>query len=188
MLHMRRSLLLLAIASLSLGAPLARAADAWIAPDARKAAPKISLRDLDGHKQRLADLKGKVVVVNFWATWCGPCRLEMPAFTKVYAAYHDRGVEIVGAANQARDQRDEVRGFADALKISFPIWLEASLDHMEALGVGPELPATVVVDAEGRVAARIQGVTDESGLRSILDRLLSEKPAAANTASAGPAR
>ena len=155
---------------------------ALVPAEKREAAPKLALRDLEGQKRQLSQLKGKVVVVNFWATWCGPCRIEMPEFTKLYAAYQDKGVELIGAANEPRSARDKVREFASGLSMQFPIWLEASLDNMEAFGVGPELPATVIVDAQGRLAARIQGVTDEARLRALLDQLLSEP-----TSSATPA-
>ena len=154
--------------------PALPADDVWVAKGKRAAAPKLALQDLEGQKRQLSLLKGKVVVVNFWATWCGPCVREMPAFTKVYAEYRERGVEFVGAANETRKEREKVAAFVKKHGVEFPIWLEASLDHMEAFKVGPELPATVLVDQEGRVAARIQGVTDEPQLRSLLDRLLLE--------------
>ena len=165
--------LLFALASPFL--PSAQATDDVVIPqEKRVAARKLALRDLDGKKRQLSDLKGKVVIVNFWATWCGPCRQEMPAFTKVYAEYRDRGVEMVGAANEERSAKDNVTAFVTSLGIQFPIWLEASADHMDAFGVGPELPATVVVDSQGRLAARIKGVTDEVQLRALIERLLPE--------------
>lgn len=155
--------------------PAAQAQDDILIPqEKRVAARKFALRDLDGKKRQLTDLKGKVVVVNFWATWCGPCREEMPAFTKVYAEYRDRGVEVVGAANEEQTSRANVAAFVTRLGIRFPIWLEASPDHMEAFGVGPELPATVIVDQQGRVAARIRGVTDEAQLRALIGRVLAD--------------
>ena len=146
----------------------------WIPEAKRSAARKLALRDLEGKKRQLADLKGKVVVLNFWATWCGPCRVEMPAFAKVHAEYRDRGVEIVGAANEERDSRAKVAEYVRGLGIQFPIWLEAEAEHMEVFGVGPELPATVIIDPQGRLAVRIRGVTDEIQLRSLIDRILLE--------------
>jgi thiol-disulfide isomerase/thioredoxin len=119
--------------------------------------------------------------VNFWATWCGPCKAEMPEFTKVYGEYRDRGVEFIGAANETRASRDKVQEFVKHLDIQFPIWLEMSLDHMDAFKVGPGLPATVIVDQQGKVAARIQGPTDAAELRTLLDRVLSEATSSATS-------
>jgi thiol-disulfide isomerase/thioredoxin len=178
MLTMRlsASLILLAVVlSTGQASPtFAATEDAFVPKDKREAAPKLALRDLEDQKRQLSQLKGKIVVVNFWATWCAPCKAEMPEFTKVHGEYRDRGVEFVGAANETRASRDKVREFVKKLEIRFPIWLEASLDHMEAFRVGPGLPATVVVDPQGRVAARILGVTDAAQLRAVLDRILLE--------------
>jgi thiol-disulfide isomerase/thioredoxin len=182
-MRMGRSLLLVVLALCAgQSLPAASSADAFVPKDKRVAAPKLALRDLKDQKGELSKLKGKVVVVNFWATWCGPCKAEMPEFTKVYSEYRDRGVEFVGAANETRASRVKVQEFVTHLSIQFPIWLEMSLDHMEAFKVGPGLPATVVVDQQGKVAARIQGPTDAAQLRALLDRILLEAtPAAAST-------
>jgi peroxiredoxin len=137
--------------------------------------PRLELSDLDGKAHRLADYRGRAVLVNFWATWCAPCKGEMPEFVKVYGAYRDRGVEFVGAANEPRSEKAKVREFMKAMEITFPVWLEASEEHMKALGVGPGLPATVIIDAQGRVAARIAGVTNAAQLRELLDRVLGEQ-------------
>lgn len=152
----------------------AAAEDPLVPSERRETAPRLVLRDLEGQKRQLSQLTGHTVVVNFWATWCAPCRAEMPEFTKVHAAYRDRGVEFVGAANERRAERDKIREFVRHLQIEFPIWLEASLDHMESFGVGPGLPATVIVDAQGRIAVRIKGPTDAAQLRTLLDRILLE--------------
>jgi thiol-disulfide isomerase/thioredoxin len=131
--------------------------------------------DARGLTEAVAREKGKVVLVNFWATWCVPCRVEMPEFVKTYPAYRERGVEFVGAANEPRSNKAKVREFMQGMQIDFPIWLEASEEHLQALGVGPGLPSTVIVDGQGRIAARITGTTDGAQLRDLLDRLLSEK-------------
>jgi thiol-disulfide isomerase/thioredoxin len=188
MLVMRfiRSLLLLVFVLGSVQASPAFASsgdDVLVPKETRKSAPKLSLPDLEGPKRQLSQLKGKVVVVNFWATWCGPCKAEMPEFTKVHAEYRDRGVEFVGAANEARSERNKVQEFVRQHQIQFPIWLEMSADHMEAFGLGDGLPGTVIVDQQGRVAARIKGVTHATQLRELIDRLLLEATPTASAAS-----
>lgn len=149
--------------------------EVWVPKDQRTPAPKLLFSDIPGARRQFSQLKGKVIVVNFWATWCPPCRAEMPELVQVYGAYRDRGVEFVGAASEARSAKAKVRVFVQEMQIPFPVWLEASEDHMKALGVGPGLPATVIVDAQGRVAARIAGVTDAGQLRELLERILSER-------------
>ena len=173
---------------LALGAGLSSSATAapgetWVPKEQRTPAPKLVFSDIPGARRQFSQLKGKVIVVNFWATWCAPCKAEMPEFVKAYATYRDRGVEFVGAANEPRSAKARVREFIQGMQVQFPVWLEASEDHMKALGVGPGLPATVIVDAQGRVAARIAGVTNGAQLRELLDRILTEQASSASDAS-----
>src|SRR5262245_61155239 len=81
--------------------------DAWVAKEQRSSAPKLMFSDIPGARRQLSQLKGKVIVVNFWATWCVPCKTEMPEFTKAHAAYRARGVEFVGAANEPRSAKNK---------------------------------------------------------------------------------
>ena len=173
MRYIRFSSLLVA---LLLFANTAWSADAWVPREQRTSAPKLVLSDIKGSRRQLTQFKGKVVVVNFWATWCVPCQGEMPDFTKVYSAYRDRGVEFLGAANEPRSSRPKVEEFMRDLGIQFPVWLEVSEQNLADFGVGPGIPGTVFVDMEGRIAARIAGVTDGTQLRELLDRILMEAP------------
>ena len=175
-MHVGRFLSVLLVVGLWAGQswPARADEDAFLAKDKRTTAPKMSLKDVDGQKRQLADLKGRIVVVNFWATWCAACKAEMPEFTRVQQEYKDRGVEFIGAANEPKSEADKVQEFVQKHEIQFPIWMEASISHLNAFKVGPGLPATAIIDQSGRVAARIKGETDAKELRSIIDRLLAE--------------
>jgi thiol-disulfide isomerase/thioredoxin len=178
MRSIRASLAIVIALAAGVPSPAVGAADAvWVPKDQRTPAPKLTFSDIPGARRQFSYFKGKVLVVNFWATWCAPCRAEMPELVKAYGEYRGRGVEFVGAANEPRSAKAKVREFMQGMEIAFPVWLEASEEHLKALGVGPGLPATVIVDAQGRVAARIVGVTDAAQLRELLDRILSEQAA-----------
>jgi thiol-disulfide isomerase/thioredoxin len=178
----RSSLLTLLVLGVGLSPSVVAAPEeVWVPREQRTPAPKLVFSDIPGARRQVSQLKGKVIVLNFWATWCPPCKAEMPEFVKAYAEYRARGVEFVGAANEPRSAKANVRQFVQGMEIQFPIWLEASEEHMKALGVGPGLPATVIVDREGRVAARIAGITDGAQLRALLDRILGEQAASEST-------
>jgi succinate dehydrogenase hydrophobic membrane anchor protein len=111
--------------------------------------------DLEGRSQTLAAYAGRVVVLNFWATWCAPCREEMPEFVAAYDRYQDDGLVIVGV--NAQETASQAAGFMDNFNMTFPVALDARGDVQQLYNVRG-LPTTVFIDREGRVAERWAGL------------------------------
>jgi len=123
--------------------------------DARKA-PELRLTDQHGRQLRLSALRGKVVLLNFWATWCPPCRAEAPELIRLQREYGARGLQVVGITYPPQTQR-EVRRFIRKFKINYPVVLgtkktKALFAHSETL------PLTIVIDREGNVRDLIEGI------------------------------
>jgi thiol-disulfide isomerase/thioredoxin len=130
------------------------------------------LPDLENRPQSIGQWRGKVVVVNFWATWCAPCREEIPIFVRLQDKFRERGLQFVGIAI---DRPDNVRPYAAELGMNFPVLIGGidAIDLTRALGNrAAVLPYTVVVDREGRVAAVEVGAAKESKLSALLASLL----------------
>jgi thiol-disulfide isomerase/thioredoxin len=124
--------------------------------------------DLNGQRQPLAQWRGKVLVVNFWATWCPPCRAEIPDFIELHRELADQGVQFVGIAI---DQGGKVSDFARELGVNYPLLIgeEGALELQRQLGnQAGVLPFTVVLDSSGRLVTRHQGSLSAKQLRSIL--------------------
>jgi thiol-disulfide isomerase/thioredoxin len=136
---------------------------------------KLLLPDLSGNSQTLDQHRGRVIVLNFWATWCVPCREEMPLLVDIQNRYATRGVVVIGASADDESTRAQIRPFAEKLRITFPIWTGATTEHMKALGLGEALPATAIVDETGQIAFRILGIIDRKDLTRRLDYLLGNK-------------
>ena len=137
----------------------------------------LSLSDFQtGEPRKLADLKGKIVVLNFWATWCRPCLEEMPLLVSLQERYREQGVQVIGASADLEETRPRIPEFVRRTGINFPIWVGATAEHMEALGLPGALPATVVLDEEGGVAGRIVGVLQEGEVERYLAWVLKRPP------------
>jgi len=117
-------------------------------------APALEGVTLSGTPIRLDDSRGKVVLVNFWATWCPPCRLEMPALQALYARYQGQRFEILAVNLQEQD--DRVSAFVDEMGLTFPVIIDRSGDLSNAYSV-TSLPTTFIVDREGIIRDRIVG-------------------------------
>lgn len=147
----------------------------------------LTLRDLFGAEQRLGALKGRVVVLNFWATYCAPCRAEMPDLAALQNEYAALGVQVVGASTDAGEERAKVLQFVKELKINFPVWTGATVADMSRFGLGGALPGTVIVGRDGRVARVVRGVVNRVELRKQIEAMLAsaENAAKAERKAAG---
>ena len=121
-------------------------------------APKFTLRNLRGNLEGLDDHAGKVIVVNFWATWCVPCVKEMPSFETLYRRFRSQGLTVL-AVSLDKDRSAKVQEFVDKYKLSFPVLLDTE-GVAEKLYPSFTIPFTYVLDKQGRVAARIDGAKD----------------------------
>lgn len=133
----------------------------------------LTLKDLSGVDQSLQSLKGRIVILNFWATYCIPCRTEMPELAAVQNEFAALGVQVIGVSTDAISERAKVMQFVRETKVNFPIWVGGSSEHMIKFGLGAALPGTVVIDREGKIAKIISGVVDQRMLRKEIEALLS---------------
>jgi thiol-disulfide isomerase/thioredoxin len=131
-----------------------------------------ALPDLEGTPQQLGQWHGKVVLVNFWATWCAPCREEIPLLIKLQQRYGEKGLQLVGIAI---DQPQKVRPYAAEMGMNFPILIGGTdgIELARTLGnAAGVLPFTVVIDRQGKIAKREVGVVKEAPMESLLSSLL----------------
>lgn len=125
-------------------------------PTAR--APDFTLKGLSGQVVQLSDLKGKVVLINFWATWCAPCRAEMPELIKWQKQYQNKGLQIVGITYPPY-KTIRVARLTKSLKTNYPI-VFASKKLAGLYAVGEILPVTIIVDRQGMIVDRILGILE----------------------------
>ena len=134
--------------------------------------PDFALPDVDGTVRAIGEWDGKVMVVNFWATWCPPCRREMPAFVELQETYGERGLQFVGVAI---DDQDKVQDFIDTLGVNYPILIggleaiDAAKRYGNRFGA---LPYTVVVDRQGNIALTHRGELSRELAESTISGLL----------------
>lgn len=139
----------------------------------------LALKDLTGADQTLAGYRGRVVVLNFWATWCEPCMKEMPDLAAIQNDYAALGVQVIGAAGDTAADSAKVMKFIREHKVNFPVWVGATTDDMQRFGLGTVLPATVVIDKNGKIVWREIGIIKPDVLRKELDKMLLPKVAEA---------
>ncbi|HEX7314996.1 MAG TPA: TlpA disulfide reductase family protein, partial [Pyrinomonadaceae bacterium] len=163
------------------------------------------LRDLTGRAFRLSDFRGRVYVVNLWATWCGPCRMEIPGLNRVYEDYRARGVEFVGlTAEDPEEESEKVGGFVDEMRMSYRIgWIDKeTVMRLVAWNASqPQrpgrfaIPQTFVVAADGHVVLHVRGYNprvpemSRAGIRKALELSSAQPvPATATPTAASPSK
>jgi peroxiredoxin len=136
----------------------------------RKPAPSFSLKDSDGRNVTLADYKGKVVLLNFWATWCGPCKIEIPWFAEFEQKYKDRGFAVLGVAMD-EEGWDIVKPYIAKNKVNYRI-LMGDDSTAQMYGGVESLPTTFVIDSAGRIASTHVGLIGKSDYENEIVQLL----------------
>ncbi|WP_082220344.1 thiol-disulfide oxidoreductase ResA [Domibacillus robiginosus] len=130
-------------------------------------APDFLLTDLSGEEQRLSDYKGKGVFLNFWGTWCEPCKEEMPYMEKMSQEYKEKGVEIL--AVNVGESDFQVRTFVEQYKLTFPVAIDSGKEVQKAYGVNP-LPTTYMINPDGKVEKIVVGgLVEEDQIRELFE-------------------
>ena len=157
----------LAIATAALSA---QSPDAAICTAASPVNLDFTLKDLNGRDVRLSGFRGKVLVVNFWATWCAPCRVEIPAFMDLYRRYRSRGVEVIGIA--ADEPPDVLRPYVRNMKMNYPVLIgRGRQDVLDSFGPLLGMPTTVIVKPDGTVCRRYVGFQRQQTFEDLLKTL-----------------
>jgi peroxiredoxin len=151
---------------------------------ARQTAPEFALKDVNGATVRLSDYRGKVVLLNFWATWCGPCKMEIPWFIEFEQANKDRGFAVIGVSMD-----DEgwavVKPFLAEWSINYRTLLGDSI-IAELYGGVDALPTSFLIDRDGRVASSHQGLISKTVYKNEIQELLSAQPGNGSRAAVAP--
>ncbi|HEY4717434.1 MAG TPA: redoxin domain-containing protein [Anaerolineales bacterium] len=147
-------------------------AQAQAAPQTGFLAPDFTLESFSGESVTLADLRGRPILINLWASWCLPCRAEMPAIQRVYDRYRNQGFQVLAINMTLQDNRNNARAFVDEFSLTFPILLDVD-GKVAALYRLRALPSSYFVDANGIIQdVVIGGPMDEALLASRVEQLL----------------
>jgi peroxiredoxin len=144
-------------------------------------APDFSLESLDGKTMRLSDYRGKAVLLNFWATWCGPCKIEMPWFVEFQNQYAAQGLQIVGVAMDDASKED-IAKFAKDMGVNYPILIGKESVGDQYGGV-PALPETFVIGRDGKIVDKIIGLRGKAEIEDSIKKALDTKAASSQAAA-----
>jgi len=166
------SLALAAIAAVPLIACESKTAAAACS-SANECLPRVTYQDINHEMYPPDSLKGKVVVVNFWATWCPPCKKEIPAFNRVYSKYRDDGVVFLGVLYDNTVDDNGLLNFMSDNEFTYPV-VKADNDILVAYEYPPALPVTFVYGRDGKLVKQHRGEMSEQELAGLLDKLLAK--------------
>ncbi|HEV3511663.1 MAG TPA: TlpA disulfide reductase family protein [Candidatus Sulfotelmatobacter sp.] len=174
---------LVAAGMLYFGFHMARRADADPGMSITKSgfAPDFALETLDGKDLRLSSLRGKAVLLNFWATWCGPCKIETPWLVELQKEYGAQGLQVVGVAMDDSGKED-IAKFAQEMGVNYPVLLGKEAVGDEYGGV-PALPESFFIGRDGKIVDRIIGLRGRGDIEEAIRKALDTKPATAQGGS-----
>ncbi|MFZ1931014.1 MAG: TlpA disulfide reductase family protein [Candidatus Sulfotelmatobacter sp.] len=147
-------------------------------------APDFTLQSLDGKTMRLSDFRGKAVLLNFWATWCGPCKIEMPWFVELQNQYASQGFQIVGVAMDDASKED-ISKFAKDMGVNYPILIGKESVGDEYGGV-PALPETFLIGRDGKIVDKILGLRGKAEIEDAIKKALDTRPASSQASIPRP--
>lgn len=163
--------LAVALVAASLASPVTTPA-AITANDSRKAAPDFTLADSKGAPVRLSGYKGRVVLLDFWATWCGGCKVEIPWYMEFQNKYEDRGFVVIGVSMD-EDGWKSVRPFLEEHKLNYPVVI-GSQEVAELYGGITSMPMTLLIDRDGKIADSHVGMVDKAAFEGEIQALLQD--------------
>lgn len=151
-------------------------------------APDFQLTTLDGKQVKLSDLRGQAVLLNFWATWCAPCKIEIPWFVELQKQYGPQGLQIVGVVTDVDAGKDAISKFAQEMHMDYPVLL--STDHViDEYGGVQALPTTFYIGRDGKITGRVFGLIGHGEIEENIQKALkSGQAGAAATPAQQPAR
>jgi peroxiredoxin len=148
-------------------------------------APDFALESLDGKTTHLSDFRGKAVLLNFWATWCGPCKIEMPWFVDFQKQYGAQGFQIIGVAMDDASKED-ISKFAKDMGVNYPILIGKEAVGDQYGGV-PALPETFLIGRDGKIVDKIIGLRGKAEIADSIQEALNTRPAASQASASNNA-
>lgn len=152
---------------------------AFPAPALARRAPELKLKDMQGQAQKLSALRGHIVVLNFWATWCGPCQEELPRLSRMAQEWAGKNVEFIAVSIDERRDEAKIAPMLERLHVApaadFEVWIGSNSDTLPGFGLGDIVPGTVVIDADGNIVARVMGEARDEDVQAAVNWLLGGK-------------